>query len=153
MSIFKTTTAFALRAIALSALLLSACIQPIEQQSMMPVKIVSEHLHAFNAGDVDGMATMQHPDIEWLSVNGNSITVEVAGRDALSKNMAEYFQSPTKVTGSLRDWSVNDPYVSVTETASWTAKDGTQKSQSSMTVYELEDNLIRRVWYYPAVDN
>ncbi len=148
MSIFKTTTA-----LTLSALFLSACIQPVEQQSLVPVRIVSEHLRAFNAGDVDGMSKLQHPDIEWLSVNGNSISVEVAGRDALSKNMAEYFQSPSKITGSLRDWSVNAPYVSVTETASWTAKDGTKKSQSSMTVYELEDNLIRRVWYYPAVDN
>lgn len=137
----------------LCAFALVACIQPVEQQPIMPVKIVSEHVRAFNAGDVAAMAKMQHPDIEWLSVSGNSISVEVAGRDALSKNMTEYFQSPTKVTGSLRDWSVNDPYVSVTETASWTAKDGTKKSQSSMTVYELEDNLIRRVWYYPAVDN
>lgn len=137
----------------LIAVLLTACIQPIEQQPTLPKIIISEHIQAFNAGDVEAMAKLQHPNIEWLTVSGNTISIEVAGRDALSKNMTEYFKSPTKITGNLRDWSVNDPYVSVTEIASWTAKDGTRRSQSSMTVYELEDNLIRRVWYYPAVDD
>lgn len=136
-----------------AAIILTACVQPIEQNSAVPKSIISEHVRAFNAGDVLAMSKMHHPDIQWLSVKGNSISVEVSGREALANNMAEYFKSPTKVTGTLRDWSVNDPYVSVTETASWTAKDGTAKSQSSMTVYQLEDNLIRRVWYYPAVDN
>jgi len=112
-----------------------------------------QHVTAFNAGDVDGMGKMQHPEIQWLSVKGNMVSVEVNGRNELARNMTEYFNSPTKVTGTLRDWSINPPYVSVTETASWTATDGTKKSQSSLTVYELENNLIRRVWYYPAVDD
>lgn len=133
--------------------LLSACIQVETPEFVVPKTIISEHVRAFNAGDVAAMAKMQHPDIEWLSVSGSELSVEVSGRNELSNNMAEYFNSPTKVTGDLRDWSVNPPYVSVTETASWTAKDGTEKSQSSLTVYQLEDNLIRRVWYYPAVDN
>jgi len=132
---------------------LSACVDPRAPEHAVPKSIISEHVRAFNAGDVEAMAKMQHPNIEWLSVSGTEISVEVAGRDALSKNMAEYFKSPTKVTGKLRDWSVNIPYVSVTETASWAAADGTQKSQSSLTVYELEDNLIRRVWYYPSVED
>jgi len=84
--------------------LLSACIDAIDPESAVARTIISEHVRAFNAGDVEA------------------------------------------------DWNVNVPYVSVTETANWTATDGTKKSQSSMTVYELEDNLIRRVWYYPAVD-
>ena len=136
-----------------SLCLLAACVQAIEPEAAVARTIISEHVRAFNAGDVKAMAKMQHSDIQWLSVKGNAVSVEVNGRDELTKNMTEYFKSPTKVTGTLRDWNVNVPYVSVTETASWTAKDGTQKSQSSMTVYELEDNLIRRVWYYPAVDD
>jgi hypothetical protein len=140
-----------------AALLLTACIEPIPpseraQAVVSPKSVITAHVDAFNRGDVEGMAKMQHPNIEWLSVSGNAVSVEVSGRDALSKNMADYFKSPTKVTGTLRDWNINAPYVSVTETASWTAADGTAKSQSSMTVYELENNLIRRVWYYPAVD-
>jgi len=119
----------------------------------LPKSIISEHVRAFNAGDVEAMTKMQHPDIEWLSVSGTKLSVEVSGRDALSKNMTEYFKSPTKATGQLRGWSMNMPYVSVTETATWTRKDGSEASQSSLTVYELDNNLIRRVWYYPAVEN
>ena len=132
---------------------LTACVDARSPQDAVPKSNISEHVRAFNAGDVAGMAKMQHPDIEWLSVSGTTVSLEVSGRDELSKNMKEYFKSPTKVTGTLRNWSVNAPFVSVTETASWTTKDGTAKSQSSLTVYELEDNLIRRVWYYPSVDN
>lgn len=132
-------------------LIVSACVDARAPEHAVPKSIISEHVRAFNEGDAEAMAKMQHPDIEWLSVSGTSVSVEVAGREALSKNMEEYFKSPTKVTGKLRDWSVNPPYVSVTETASWTAADGTPKSQSSLTVYELKDNLIRRVWYYPSV--
>ena len=132
--------------------LLSACIDAIDPESAVARTIISEHVRAFNAGDVEAMAKMQHPNIQWLSVRGNNVSVEVNGRNELRQNMTEYFKSPTKVTGVLRDWNVNVPYVSVTETVNWTATDGTKKSQSSMTVYELEDNLIRRVWYYPAVD-
>lgn len=136
----------------LSLGLLAGCVDALDPESAVPKSIVMEHVRAFNAGNVEGMAKMQHPDIQWLSVKGNAVSVEVNGRAELKKNMTEYFKSPTKVTGTLRDWSVNAPYVSVTETASWTASDGTKKLQSSLTVYELEDNLIRRVWYYPAVD-
>jgi len=137
----------------LSVGFLTACVDTLDAETAVPKSIIMEHVRAFNAGDVEAMAKMQHPDIQWLSVKGNAVSVEVADRDELTRNMTEYFKSPTKVTGTLRDWSVNVPYVSVTETASWTAKDGTKKSQSSLTVYELENNLIRRVWYYPAVDN
>lgn len=133
--------------------LLTACADARSPEQAVPKSIISEHMRAFNSGDVQGMSKMQHPNIEWLSVNDNQISVQVSGRDALAKNMTDYFKSPTKVTGSLRGWSVNTPYISVTERAQWTAKDGTPKSQSSLTVYELENNLIRRVWYYPAVED
>jgi len=136
-----------------TAPLLSGCIDASTQNSTAPIGVISEHVRAFNAGDVEAMSKQQHPNIEWLSVNGANISVQVSGRDALARNMTKYFNSPTKVTNTLRNWSINTPYVSVTETASWTAKDGTPKSQRSLTVYQMEDNLIRRVWYYPAVDN
>ena len=148
MSILKYAAGFIM-----SAALLTACIQPIEQQSDVPRTIITEHLRAFNAGDVEAMAKMQHPDIQWLSVKGNEIVVEVSGREALSKSMSDYFRTRSQITSRLRDWNVNDPYVSVTEVVNWTGEDGKEKYQSSLTVYELEDNSIRRVWYYPAVKN
>jgi len=89
----------------LSVALLSGCIDAIDPESAVPKSIVMEHVRAFNAGDVDAMAKMQHPEIQWLSVSGNNVSLEVNGRAQLSKNMSEYFKSPTKVTGTL-SWKI-----------------------------------------------
>jgi len=109
----------------IGSFILCACADPRAPEHAVPKSIISEHIRAFNAGDVEAMAKMQHPDIEWLSVSGTNLSIEVSGREALSQNMTEYFKSPTKVTGQLRGWSINMPYISVTETATWATKDGT----------------------------
>jgi len=115
-----------------------------------PHPVILAHTEAFNAKDVPAMERVEHPDIEWFSVNGSDISTEVAGRDNLAEMMTGYFESSPSVTATLRDWSLNGDYISVIETAAWTTKDGKEKSQSSLSVYQLEDGLIRRVWYYPA---
>ena len=131
--------------------------EPVKSRSTevmrLPKAIVSAHVDAFNEGDVAGMSKMQHPEIEWLNINGSTMTIQASGRAALAKNMQDYFNASTRVTGTLRDWSLNGDYVSVTETVRWKAADGKAKSQSALTIYQLEDNLIRRVWYYPSVEN
>ena len=133
------------------ALLLSACSQSETAQQGHP--LILAHVTAFNAQDAQAMAKVEHPDIEWYSVKDAEISVEVSGRDNLTKYMEGYFKSPTKTTGSLRDWSINGDYVAVTETAKWQTASGEDKSQSSLTVYHIEEDLIRRVWYYPAGGN
>ena len=153
----------------LTAFLSAGCIDPADQVpptqktqtgqprsaqvQQLPKTIIMAHTDAFNKGDVVGMTKMQHPNIEWLNVNGSAVTVEVAGRAALAKNMESYFRSPTRVQSTLSNWNLNGDYISVTETARWKAADGQAKSQDALTVYQIEDNLIRRVWYYPAVQN
>ncbi len=128
------------------ASLLTAC-----QQAAEPHPVVVAHVDAFNARDFDAMERVEHPDIEWLTVKDSDITVDVSGRDTLTEVVRSYTASNPTVMGDLRDWSVNGNYVSVTETARWTGEDGLQKAQSALTVYQLENGLIRRVWYYPAV--
>ena len=115
--------------------------------------IISAYSEAWNNKDLEGMSSLMHPDIEWLSVTGNDISIEVSGKDALSQGIQGYFESPDLPTSSLRGWSVNGDYISVTETAHWTNKAGEPQSQSSLTVYELNDGLIRRVYYYPSVQD
>ncbi len=125
---------------------LTAC-----QQTATPHPVIAAHVDAFNAKDISAMAKVEHPDIEWFSVSGGDISLEVAGRDELSQMMEGYLKANPNVTGTLRDWSLNGNFIAVTETVSWTTATGEHKSQSALTVYELEDELIRRVWYYPAV--
>jgi len=160
----------------LAPILLSACIPPEDQvpptkatkpkvsQSQpeksrstevmrLPKAIVSAHVDAFNKGDVAGMSKMQHPDIEWFNINGSTLSLQASGRAALAKNMEDYFNTSTRITGTLSNWSLTGDYVSVTETVRWKTSAGEAKSQSALTVYQMKDNLIRRVWYYPSVEN
>jgi len=96
------------------------------------------------------MKALMHPDIEWVAIEGNDIEVHVSGKETLAKEMEGWFKNPKLPKGSLRDWSLNGDHIAVTETAHWTTEAGEKKSQSALTVYKLEDGLVRRVYYYPA---
>ncbi|MGJ8559104.1 MAG: nuclear transport factor 2 family protein [Litorimonas sp.] len=128
------------------AVLIVAC-----QAAATPHPVVVAHVEAFNAGDIAAMGQVEHADIEWLRIVDSTVIVDVVGREELASIMTDYRMSNPTVIGTLRDWSVNGDYVSVTETASWVTEDGQKKAQSALTVYQIEDNLIRRVWYYPRV--
>jgi hypothetical protein len=133
--------------ISLTAFVLASCSKP---QDIQTHPIISAYSQSYNAKDIETMAALMHPDIEWLSVNGNAIKIEVSGKGALVTEMDAWFAGGDLPKGSLRDWSLNGNYVAVSETASWKDNSGVEKSQSALTVYELENDLIRRVYYYPA---
>ena len=111
---------------------------------------VKAYSNAYNAKDIDTLKSLMHPDIEWVSVTGSEIQVHISGKDALSKKMQDWFKNPKLPTGSLKGWSLNGDYVAVTETAHWTTDAGEAKSQSALTVYQFQNGLIRRVYYYAA---
>lgn len=144
--------------LAASVIMLAGCANPIDknpsdQVELIPKIVISAHMEAFNKGDIAQMSKMQHQNIEWLNVENSVLKTEVSGRAALAKNMETYFQSPSRVKGTLTNWNLNGDFISVTETANWTNVEGEAMSQSALTVYQMEDNLIRRVWYFPAVEN
>lgn len=97
------------------------------------------------------MGRVEHADIEWPRIIDSTVVVDVVGREELAPIMTDYRAASPSVTGTLRHWSVNGDYVSVTETASWVTEDGQKKAQSALTVYQIEGNLIRHVWYYPHI--
>lgn len=112
--------------------------------------IVAQYSEAWNKKDLNAMAALMHPDIEWLSVEGSNISVESKGKTNLLKALEDWLGSTNLPKARLHDWSINGNYVAVTETASWTDKSQQLQSQSSLTVYELKDKLIIRVYYYPS---
>ena len=130
----------------LTAFMLFGC-----SASEEPHPVIARHVDAFNAGDLEVMSALQHPDIEWFGIDGADMRLEIAGREALAEMLDAYRSNNPTVVGMTRDWSQNGPYVSVIETASWTTEDGTKRAQSALSVYELQDGLIRRVWYFPSV--
>ena len=42
-------------------------------------------------------------------------------------------------------------FISFRERATWTAKDGIRRSQQSLATAEIRENLLTRLWYFPAV--
>lgn len=111
---------------------------------------VHAFIAAFNAQDSSAMAALVTDDVQWLSVNGDSIAVETSGKAGLVSAMDRYFQScPTCRSEPVTIIASRDR-VGAVETASWQGRDGSPKSQSGVSVYEFSGGLIRRVYYFPA---
>jgi hypothetical protein len=112
--------------------------------------IVRQFVDAFNARELDALLALAHPEVEWLSVSGSEIAVETRGREALGESLRGYFASCPSCRSTVEVYQVVGPYVSALEHAEW-EKEGARLRQSSLSVYEIVDGLVRRVWYYPAV--
>lgn len=85
-----------------------------------------------------------------VSVQGTSVSVEASGKDALRQGMASYFRSIPSARSTIEDSMISGRYVVVRERASWKDKNGEERSQAAVAVYEVRDGLVARVWYYPA---
>lgn len=117
-------------------------------------EVVQEFVAAFNAQDVERMLAVAHEEIEWFyvannGVEGSSIHRETSGKAELRKAMTEYFASCPSCRSTVEIGNVHGDYLSAVETAYWTV-DGSERSQSSLVVYQFEDGKIRRAWYFPA---
>lgn len=135
--------------IALCLALVNCTSAPLRAPDTAP-SIIARYVDAYNARDVDGMAALMHPDIQWLSVEGDEMVVFADGKADLIDQMTAYVGSPQATTSTLHREIINGDYLAVKETASWPKQDGTTGVQSAIAVYELSDGLIRRVWYFPA---
>lgn len=115
-----------------------------------PERVVRAFLDAYNRHDVPGLLALSDTEIVWLSVEGDSVRVETRGREALARGLEGYFRRLPSVRSTLERVSALGPWVSAHERAEWTAASGA-RSQSAVSVYEVRERRIRRVWYYPAV--
>jgi len=114
------------------------------------LQVVHGQMDAFNRHDVAAMAAGVAPDFVWFSVAGEELTVEVRGRVAFAESMRSYFASLPSVRSELEESLISGSLVTIRERASWTDGSGVERSQTAMGVYEVQDGLIQRVWYYPA---
>lgn len=110
---------------------------------------VRSFIAAFNAHDSRAMSQFVADDVQWLSVNGDSISIETNGKAALVSAMNDYFKSCPTCRSSLTELVASRDRVSAVEVATWHGKDG-PKMQSGIAVYEFSGGLIRRVYYFPA---
>ncbi len=111
--------------------------------------VVRKFEAAFNKHDVAAMAALVTDDAQWLSIDGDKLSVETSGKAALEKWLTGYFKSCPSCRSEFEALLVAGSYVSVHEQALWQSKNG-PKTQHGLGVYEVRGGLIRRVWYYPA---
>jgi ketosteroid isomerase-like protein len=114
-----------------------------------PQRQVRRFVAAFNAQDSEAMLALTHADIEWLSIDGDKLGSETRGRAALRTYLLGYFKSCPSCRSRLTQMAHTARRVSAVEVASWQGKDG-HRTQRGISVYEFEDGLIRRVYYFPS---
>ncbi|MBI1762552.1 MAG: nuclear transport factor 2 family protein [Acidobacteria bacterium] len=111
--------------------------------------VVRKFEAAFNKHDVVALAALVTDDAQWLSIDGDKLSVETGGKAALETWLTGYFKSCPSCHSEFEAVMAADRFVTVHERAMWESKSG-PKAQRRLSVYELRDGLIRRVWYYPA---
>ena len=109
------------------------------------------YLDAYNRHEPDAVAALLAPNVKWLSLDADKLSVDGDGREALQKWLTGYYKSLPDVRSDFLAIEQAGPFLSVRERAAWTAKDGTKRSQQGHGVYEIHDGLIARVWYFPSV--
>ncbi|MGQ4277246.1 SgcJ/EcaC family oxidoreductase [Pseudidiomarina sp. E22-M8] len=129
--------------------LLSTSLVAAQAAEVDRAALVEDFVAAFNAQDSAAMARLVTDDVQWLSVNGDSVAVETAGRDALVAAMDSYFASCASCRSTLLEVQVLGSRVSVIEQASWQVDDEL-RAQSSIAVYEFAEGRIARVYYFAS---
>lgn len=107
-------------------------------------------VEAFNSRSIDGMLALAEDGVQWLSVDGQKVAVETEGKDALRASMAKYFQQCPSCRSELVWLKTAGSRVTAHERATWTNRAGAAASQSSLSVYEIKNGRIFRVYYFPA---
>ena len=112
--------------------------------------VVRAYFAAYNVHDVDGVIRLLSADFTWLSLSGDTISVEVRGTNAIRSSLVQYFQDFPSAMSEMESATALGPWVTVRERARWQGTAG-PRSQAAISVYEVRAGLLRRVWYYPAV--
>lgn len=111
--------------------------------------LVENFYSAFNAHDVEKMASFVSDDINVLYINKNTVVQDVKNIDMLKSSMTSYFSSIQSARSEIQNIMISGSYVSVHEKVSWISN-GSVKSQFALGVFEIRNNKICRVWYYPS---
>ena len=62
-----------------------------EIKTVGPDAVVRQFVDAFNAHDAEAMTALASDEIEWLSIDGTTVSTEAKGRAALKESMTRYF--------------------------------------------------------------
>lgn len=113
---------------------------PADVAPFNPAALVQQQLDAYNAHDIDAFAATYAEDVELFSLPGDEPTSQ--GREALITNYGRLF-SEIKPNCQLLDRFVEGNFVTDQEFC----KFGDREPVRATATYQVEDGLIRRVWF------
>ncbi|NNE69861.1 MAG: SnoaL-like domain-containing protein [Rhodothermales bacterium] len=114
-----------------------------------PEDVIETMVEAYAARDLDAMMAVFDPNIEWMSVEGDDITMVATGRPPLRSMMAENLAAYPDASWRVESMHRVGAYVTTTEHATW---DGGQSSLRNAVVYEVRDGLVKRIWFFPPAE-
>ena len=148
------------RILAITAcLLIAGCVaEPQATSNNAEVRAISEAeqtvlalSEAFNAHDAEALGSYVAEDVIWLGIGvADSVYVEAKGRSSLVAGMTGYFEALPTVRSEVKSPVVTGDFVAFRERVFWESN-GEEKTQAALAVYEVRDQLVQRVWYYPTV--
>lgn len=77
---------------------------------------------AYSAHDIPAMLALVHPDVQWLSVDGDSVSVQTNGAEALAESLEGYFRSVPSSRSTVESMMEAGRFVTVWERAHWPAQ-------------------------------
>jgi ketosteroid isomerase-like protein len=105
---------------------------------------------AFNRHDPAAATALLAPNVKWMTVDTDKLTVEGQGREAVRDWLTGYFQAQRDVRSEFLSLEQTGILLAVRGRVSWTAA-GNQRVEESHAVYEVRNGLITNVWFFPAV--
>jgi len=108
---------------------------------MIPEEVVQQQLDFYNNHDLDGFISTYHEEIKIYNLIDNSIILE--GKDALEEKYGERLQI-LKVHADIQNRMVIGNKVIDHE---YVTSINTDTIVKAVAIYEVEDNLIKKVWF------
>ncbi len=122
--------------------------KPDISNSVTTKNIATRFVDAYNQHDVSGMLQWVHEDIRYMYVLDDVVHTETSGKHALQQFLLPYFVSKPQAYSALLSSSQQGPFIQQIEKAIWHTESGVIKSQCSLSIYQLKDELIINVWYF-----
>lgn len=124
---------------------------PASAEGVAEAAFVHRYLAAFNGHEADLLADLMHEQIEVYYVDENgSASIGTRGREAMREELTSYFERfPDVKSHVANDIAISGRFLSFSEEVSW-RQDADTRTQTAMTVLELEGEQLRRAWYFPA---
>ncbi|NND73335.1 MAG: nuclear transport factor 2 family protein [Rhodothermales bacterium] len=121
---------------------------PLTTRSTDITELVLDQVDAFNGRNVDRLVANISDDFKWYWISSDSLILELEGKPAFAKSMTAYFESYPSVTSTIDDLVVVENRAMFRESVTYTTANDSVARSEAAAIYQVDDSLISRVWYF-----